>query len=69
MKMDPQIARKHTIAVDGALYEKHPGFSRTLRNSLKKPPWEKFHGVKIRKTADGSGIGVAVIAGRQPVIT
>ncbi len=62
MKMDPQIARKHTIAVDGALYENHPGFSRTLRNSLKNLLGKNSSGVKIRKTADGSGIGVAVIA-------
>jgi len=62
MKMDPRIARKHTIAVDGALYENHPGFSRTLRNSMKTLLGKNSGNVRIRKTADGSGIGVAVIA-------
>jgi hexokinase len=60
--MDPKLARRHTIAIDGSLYEKHPHFRQRIIETL-----ERLHGnaagkIQLTHAKDGSGIGVAVAA-------
>lgn len=60
--MDPQLRDKHTIAIDGTLYEKYPRFRKSILKGL-----EDLHGnarkkIKLVQAKDGSGIGVAVVA-------
>lgn len=62
IKTDPALSQKHTIAIDGSLYEKHPGFSRNIQAALRQIFAEKASRVRMVLTKDGSGIGAAVIA-------
>ncbi|MFH0791198.1 MAG: hexokinase [Candidatus Omnitrophota bacterium] len=62
MKIDPNLSQKHTIAIDGSLYEKHPGFSRNIRAALRQVFAKKASRVRMVLTKDGSGIGAAIIA-------
>lgn len=61
-KIDPDLFKKHTIAIDGSVYEKHPGFSGKIRASLKKILKKKSKNIKLTLTKDGSGKGAAIIA-------
>jgi len=61
-KMDPRILREHTIAVDGALYEKHPGFRKQIRSALKEIFGKKEANIKLRLTKNASSRGAAVVA-------
>lgn len=62
IKTDSGFSRKHTIAIDGSLYEKHPGFSKNIQAALRQIFAKKASRIKIILTKDGSGIGAAVIA-------
>ena len=61
-KMDQKLQRKHTIAVDGSVYEKHPGFSRNIEKALKEVLGSKAGKIKLVLSKDGSGKGAAIIA-------
>lgn len=61
-KMDPGITQGHTVAIDGAVYEKHPGFSMNIRKALKELFGARASRIKIRLAKDGSGKGAAIIA-------
>jgi hexokinase len=61
-KMDPRLLRKHTIAVDGSVYEKHPGFSENIKKALKELFGNKVSRIKLVLSKDGSGKGAAIIA-------
>jgi hexokinase len=61
-KIDPFLSRKHTIAVDGSVYEKHPGFAKNIKTALREFFGKKSDKIKISPTKDGSGIGAAIIA-------
>lgn len=61
-KIDPALSGKHTVAIDGALYEKHPHFSDNIRVALKEIFGKKVSRIKTALTKDGSGKGAAIIA-------
>lgn len=61
-KIDPSVSRKHTVAVDGTVYEKYPGFPENIKFSLGQIFGKKSYNIKLVLTKDGSGIGAAIIA-------
>ncbi len=61
-KIDRNLSRRHIVAVDGAVYEKYPGFSRNMKFALRRIFGTGSHKIRLVLTKDGSGIGVAVIA-------
>jgi hexokinase len=61
-KMDPMLSKKHTIAVDGSVYEKHTGFSGNIKKGFKKLFGSKASRIKLVLSKDGSGKGAAIIA-------
>jgi hexokinase len=61
-RIDPGLARKHTIAVDGSVYEKYPGFSRRVRATLREIFGRKASRITLSLVKDGSGRGAAIIA-------
>ena len=61
-KTDPDFVRHHTIAVDGSLYEKMPGYAGQLSNAMTDIFGDKAKQVTIRLSKDGSGIGAAIAA-------
>lgn len=63
LKKDPNLLRRHTVAIDGSVYEKHPAFSKNMRGCIKELLGKKRSSrVKIVLTKDGSGKGAAIIA-------
>ena len=61
-KIDPSIFSKHTIAIDGSVYEKHPFFAGNIDSALKDMLGAKARHIKVVLAKDGSGIGAAVTA-------
>lgn len=61
-KMDPYMRRRHTIAIDGSVYEKLPGFSERIKESIEELSGRSSGKIKIMLTKDGSGYGAAIIA-------
>lgn len=61
-KMDPRVTRKHTIAVDGSVYEKHPGFSKQVKLTLKEIFRERSANITLKLTKDASCKGAAIMA-------
>lgn len=61
-KIDPGLYRRHTVAMDGSLYEKHPLFAADMKNTLKELLGQGAKRIKITLTKDGSGLGAAIIA-------
>jgi hexokinase len=61
-KMDPALSRQHTVAIDGSVYERHPHFSKRMRDCLKEVFGRKASRIKMVLAKDGSGKGAAVIA-------
>lgn len=61
-RIDPSLSKTHTVAVDGAVFEKHPTFANNMREGLREifPP--KTRRVKLALAKDGSGKGAAIIA-------
>jgi len=62
-KIDPSLSRRHTVAVDGSVYEKYPGFAGNIEAALKELFGKKSRNIVLKVTKDGSGIGAAIIAG------
>jgi hexokinase len=62
MKMDPALARRHTVAIDGSVYEKLPGFSSNMRNVIREIVGKRSENIKLSLTKDGSGQGAAIAA-------
>ena len=60
--MDPELMRRHTVAIDGSLFEKYPGFSGIMENVFKNLFSEKAKKIKMEMVKDGSGKGAAIIA-------
>lgn len=54
--------RQITVAVDGSLFEKYPGYSRMLAKAIRELDGPSAQGIRLKLTKDGSGIGAAVIA-------
>ncbi|ACV64639.1 Hexokinase [Desulfofarcimen acetoxidans DSM 771] len=67
--IDPALTSRHTIAVDGSLYEKMPGYADCIAAALSEALQEKAGMIKVKLTKDGSGVGAAIaaatIAGRS----
>ena len=61
-KMDPRLGRRHTVAIDGAVYEKHPRFSCRVKDTLKEIFGGKARRIKLVLTKGASAKGAAVIA-------
>ncbi len=61
-KIDPGLSKKHVVAMDGTLYEKHPLFAADIKNTLKELFGQKSEQIKIILTKDGSGKGAAIVA-------
>lgn len=61
-QIDHAVRNKHTVAIDGSVYEKHPEVSNHIKLALKKIFRNKADKIHIALTKDGSGIGAAVIA-------
>jgi len=61
-QMDPSLERRHTVAIDGTVYEKYTGFSFRIEQTLKKYFKAKAKKLTLRQAKDGSGKGVAIIA-------
>ena len=60
--IDPEIAEKHVIAVDGSIYEKTPGFAQAINDALEEVLLDKAKKITVKLTKDGSGIGAAIAA-------
>ena len=60
--MDTELDGEHTVAVDGSLFEKYPGFKENTIKVIGELFGVKAKKVRLRPTTDGSGIGAAVIA-------
>lgn len=61
-KTDPGLSRLHTVAIDGSVYEKHPGFSDIMKNTLEELFGPKARRIRLVLSKDGSGKGAAIIA-------
>lgn len=61
-RLDPYLIDTHTIAIDGSLYEKMPGFERGIRSALDGVLGEGGSRVTLKLTKEGSGIGAAIAA-------
>ncbi len=55
-------AKRETVAVDGSLFEKYPGYSRSVMEAVRELSGKVGKGVQLKLTKDGSGMGAAVIA-------
>ncbi len=60
--IDPGLEHRHTIAIDGSLYELMPGYADKLNNILKNIFKDKPGFVTTKLTKDGSGVGAAIAA-------
>ena len=61
-KTDPHLSKVHTIAIDGSVFEKHPTFSRNMKEALKDIFAKKYNRIKLVLAKDGSGKGAAILA-------
>lgn len=61
-KMDPRLSRRHAIAIDGSVYEKHPHFSKNVRSAINEILGPKARRINLVIEKDGSGKGAAIIA-------
>jgi hexokinase len=60
--MDPELSARHTVAVDGSVYEKHPGFAGNIKASLAGLFGRRASSIELVLSKDGSGKGAAIIA-------
>ena len=61
-RVERRSAKRVTVAVDGSLFEKYPGYSRRLASAIRELDGPAGKGIRLKLTKDGSGIGAAVIA-------
>lgn len=60
--IDPELKSKHTVAIDGSLFEKYPGFDKKMISVFVKLYDEKAKNIELVSAKDGSGKGAAIIA-------
>jgi hexokinase len=60
--MDPAVSRKHTVAIDGSLFEKWPRYRSHISSFLRCILKEKARNISLALTPDGSGKGAAIVA-------
>ena len=59
---DPKLARKHTIAIDGSLYEKMPEYPENILQAVLEVMPKADGKVQTILSKDGSGVGAAMAA-------
>jgi hexokinase len=57
--IDPSLTQNHTIAIDGSLYEKSPGYADVIQMTLDQG-LDTECDITATLTKDGSGIGAAI---------
>lgn len=60
--MDNTLTSPHTVAIDGSLFEKYPGYKETMESTMVELFGEASKNIRLTLTHDGSGIGAAIIA-------
>jgi len=60
--IDPELKNKHTIAIDGSVFGKYPGYKTSMEEALQELLGDKADLVKLEYISDGSGIGAAIAA-------
>ena len=60
--LDPELKDRHTVAIDGSLFEKYPGFGQKIETAIKKLYGEKAERITLVHSKDGSGKGAAIMA-------
>lgn len=60
--VDPQLTKRHTVAVDGSVFEKHPTFAKHMRAALGDIFARRARRITLCLTKDGSGVGAAILA-------
>lgn len=60
--IDPSLEKRHTIAIDGSLYELMPGYASKLNITFKNIFKGKSDLIETKLTKDGSGVGAAIAA-------
>lgn len=60
--MDKELRKRHTVAIDGSLFEKYPGFEKNIKNVFRELFGRRSKKIKLEMAKDGSGAGAAVIA-------
>lgn len=61
-RMDARLLKKHTVAIDGSVYEKHSGFSRKIKQALKEIFGKNTKNIRLVLTKDASAKGAAILA-------
>lgn len=61
-RMDKSLSKKHVVAIEGSLYEKHPSFSSDMKAALKEIFGARSSRIRLVLTKDGPGKGAAVLA-------
>jgi hexokinase len=59
--MDTHLEADHTIAIDGSLFEKYPGYRDAMTALLQDLFGDRAARIKLKLVRDGSGIGSAII--------
>jgi hexokinase len=67
--MDANLVSEHTIAIDGSLFEKYPGFQGCMSDILNDLFGDRSAMIKLELAKDGSGIGAAIIGAVAAHIT
>jgi hexokinase len=60
-RSERRTGKRVTVAVDGSLFEKYPGYARCLGKAIRELQGRSVR-VSLKLSKDGSGIGAAVIA-------
>jgi hexokinase len=60
--MDPELKNKHTVGIDGSLFEKYPDFDKKMLSVFDKLYGNKAANIELVHAKDGSGKGAAIIA-------
>lgn len=60
--MDRRVLRRHTVAIDGSVYEKHPAFSRIMKETFREILGARSSRIRLSLAKDGSGKGAAIVA-------
>jgi len=60
--MDPSLESNHTVAVDGSLFEKYPGFKDDMVKMLFDIFDDRAKQISLESSKGGSGIGAAIVA-------
>jgi len=59
---DPELREKHTVGIDGSLFEKFPGYADMMYKVLNVLFGDKSDKIRLDIAKDGSGKGAAIIA-------